>query len=281
MYKAMLVDDEKWILESLKGTVDWTEIGFEIVGVAANGIEGYERITELRPDVAFIDIRMPGMNGIELIGKLKAAEVATKFIIASGYAEFEYAKQAMSYGAVGYCLKPFKEEDIMEALLTVKNSIAKERQALRHELERLRGHGDMTRSLDSGEIEPALDMAPGAMDVALPNAADAVDTDGKETLRLIVRHIHEHFRDNLTIQDIARQFYLHPNYLSSLFKKELQVNFTKYLTDLRMQHACKLLKTTQLAVSDIAMQSGYKEYYYFAKTFKKYTGQTPTEFRID
>ncbi|GIP33481.1 response regulator [Paenibacillus sp. J2TS4] len=279
MYKAMLVDDEKWILESLRGTVDWTEIGFEIVGIAANGIEGFERITELRPDVAFIDIRMPGMNGIELIGKLKAAEVATKFIIASGYAEFEYAKQAMTYGAVGYCLKPFKEEEIMEALLAVKHSIAKERQALRHELERLRDHGDVTHPCAAVEVEPAGYSIPGEKGAA--PAPDAADTDGKETLRLIVRHIQEHFRDNLTIQDMARQFYLHPNYLSSLFKKELQVNFTKYLTDLRMQHACKLLKSTQLAVSDIAIQSGYNEYYYFAKTFKKYTGKTPTEFRID
>ena len=239
MYKAVLVDDEKWILESLRGTVDWNELGFEIVAVAMNGIAGYELISELRPDVAFVDIRMPGMNGIEMIGKLKLEKVPTKPIIASGYSEFEYARQAMKYGAVGYCLKPFREEEITDILTTVRDALM-------------------------------------SSDTLVPAEANAV---GKETFRLIKKYIDEHYREPVSIQQIAKQFYVHPNYLSSLFKKEMQINFSKYLTDLRIKHACELLRSTTLSVSDIAEYVGYKDYFYFAKLFRKYIGKTPSEYR--
>src|SRR5690242_2899850 len=110
MYKVMLVDDEKWIIKSLKTSIDWHAHGFEIIAEASNGFEGLEKIKQLSPDLVFTDIRMPGMDGLELIRQTNELNKGISFIITSGYKEFEYAKKAIQYGALDYCLKPFEEE---------------------------------------------------------------------------------------------------------------------------------------------------------------------------
>ncbi|MBP1988820.1 response regulator transcription factor [Paenibacillus eucommiae] len=116
MYKVMLVDDEKWIIKSLKTSIDWHAHGFEIIAEASNGFEGLEKIKQLSPDLVFTDIRMPGMDGLELIRQTNELNKGISFIITSGYKEFEYAKKAIQYGALDYCLKPFEEEEIIDIL---------------------------------------------------------------------------------------------------------------------------------------------------------------------
>ncbi|PYI57109.1 response regulator transcription factor [Paenibacillus flagellatus] len=478
MYKVVLADDEPWILESLKGTLDWQASGYSIVGEAQNGVEAYELIASLNPDVAFIDIRMPGLNGLELIRKLYEAGSDTLCIVASGYAEFDYAKRAMQYGAVGYCLKPFDREEIAGLLAVAATTLERRRQAVRHELllllqERDRPPGaEVERLLDrlgfrwdreaggafvavvrgkdaaafampdggpvvalrigSGSTAYVIGRAdragalarleasvlptaegigigaafadPGALRERIEEAAvasyrsfvgsgeaeigeapgertsDALDANalrliadgferkdaklalgglsaleagfrsgrydirharrlynqvlsslyrttngssesyvsgfgelasafgtvyamldrlrreigdsfagaggetggrrgGEETFAQIVRYVRDRFREPISIQDISKTFYMHPNYVSQLFKKELRVTFTKYVTDIRMEYACLLLGTTGLTVSEIAEMAGYADYFYFARAFKKHTGTTPTEYR--
>ncbi|BBI31919.1 response regulator transcription factor [Cohnella abietis] len=125
MYRVLIVDDESWIIESLKSSLKWEEHGFVIIGQAGNGIEAYEMIERLEPDVVFTDIRMPGMNGIELIKKGKALSLKTQFIVISGFADFDYAQKAMNNGAIGYCLKPFKQTELLELLNKAKQNRGK------------------------------------------------------------------------------------------------------------------------------------------------------------
>jgi two-component system response regulator YesN len=116
MYKVLIVDDEGWVVESLKDLVEWERYGFEVVGQAANGGEALEVIRQLHPDVVFTDIRMPEINGLELIRRVKSLPDPIHFVVVSGYAEFAYAQKALSYGAVAYCLKPFDEIEIAGVL---------------------------------------------------------------------------------------------------------------------------------------------------------------------
>ncbi|WJH36657.1 AraC family transcriptional regulator [Paenibacillus sp. CC-CFT747] len=113
---------------------------------------------------------------------------------------------------------------------------------------------------------------------AFPDIED--ETQGEKLLRRIIRYVDGHFRERLSVQEISKQFGIHPNYLSHLFKKEMQVNFTKYLTDIRMEHAARVLVQTSLPVGEVAEQSGYDDYFYFAKLFKKHMGKTPSEYRV-
>jgi two-component system response regulator YesN len=116
MYKVLLVDDERIILEGISQVVDWTSVGTELAGTCRNGIEAYERIVQAPPDIVISDIKMPGMDGLQLAAKVAAAYPRIKFIMLSGFGEFDYAQTAMQYGVKHYLLKPCNETKIMEAL---------------------------------------------------------------------------------------------------------------------------------------------------------------------
>jgi two-component system response regulator YesN len=116
MYKVLLVDDEKIILDGIMRTVDWARAGTVLAGTARNGIEAYEHIRRDPPDIVISDIKMPGMDGLQLIAKTAESFPAVKFILLSGYGEFEYASAAMSYGVKHFLLKPSNEDIIGKAL---------------------------------------------------------------------------------------------------------------------------------------------------------------------
>ena len=91
LYRVLLVDDEEDIREGISRKMDWLRLGFSLVGEAANGQDALELAESLRPDVILTDIKMPFMDGIELIKNVMHNDISLKTIIFSGYNEFEYA----------------------------------------------------------------------------------------------------------------------------------------------------------------------------------------------
>ena len=124
MYKVFIVDDEEYVVKSLKARINWKEHGFEVVGYSFSSDEALKEIIQLKPDLVFTDIRMPGMSGLELIKSIKESGLNTLSIVISGYAEFAYAQKALNYGAFGYCLKPFDDTEIIDFLEKAKTVIA-------------------------------------------------------------------------------------------------------------------------------------------------------------
>lgn len=116
MYQAFLVDDEPWILEGIRASVEWKNFGFNLVGTAQNGIEAEEKILLLRPDFILLDIRMPGKDGLTLIRDVHHALPKTLFALISGYADFSYAKQSIDLGVISYLLKPVDEKELEKTL---------------------------------------------------------------------------------------------------------------------------------------------------------------------
>ena len=102
----IIADDERVIRESISRLIDWEKLGVELTGLCRNGLEAYDMIIDEDPDIVLTDIRMPGMDGLELIRKVSLMDLDTRFILLSGYGEFEYAKEAMKYGVKHYLLKP-------------------------------------------------------------------------------------------------------------------------------------------------------------------------------
>lgn len=137
MYKLVLVDDERIIRESIAAMINWEEHGIALTGVAADGLEAYELICTNPPDIVIADIKMPGMNGLELIAEVKKKYPEILFIILSGYEEFEFAKTAMQYGVKYYLLKPSNEKKIIEALNKIKAEIEK-KQAKEKEITKIK-----------------------------------------------------------------------------------------------------------------------------------------------
>ncbi|ANA78479.1 MULTISPECIES: response regulator [Paenibacillus] len=119
MYKVLLVDDERIILDGISQMVDWPAYQTILAGTAQNGIQAYEKIMREAPDIVVCDIRMPGLDGLELVAKTYASHPHIKFVLLSGFGEFEYANRAMQYGVKHYLLKPTDEIKIGEALKEV------------------------------------------------------------------------------------------------------------------------------------------------------------------
>ena len=101
------------------------------------------------------------------------------------------------------------------------------------------------------------------------------------TFSAMLEYINDHFGEDITILGLSKRFNLNPNYISQLFRKELDKTFTEYLTGLRMNRASVLLRTTSIPINEIADQVGYKDYFYFSKMFKKIIGVPPRGYRYD
>lgn len=112
MYKIMLVEDEAIIRRGIKRGVKWEENGFEIAAEAEDGEEALKLLEETGVDVILTDVKMPGMNGVELSKKVKEQYPQIEIVILSGFAEFEYAKAAVSFGAFEYMVKPVRKQEI-------------------------------------------------------------------------------------------------------------------------------------------------------------------------
>ena len=106
MYKLLIVDDEEIEREGMARFIDWEQFGIEMVGTAWNGAEGLEKIHTLKPDIVITDIKMPVMNGLDLIREAKKQQIEVEFIVLSGYGEYEFTSQAMQEGIRHYLLKP-------------------------------------------------------------------------------------------------------------------------------------------------------------------------------
>lgn len=110
----------------MRKLIDWEGLGFEIVGMASDGISALDQVREKKPHLLVTDIRMPGCDGIDLIRQAKQIQPGLHFIIVSGYRQFEYAQNALKYGVEGYLLKPLKQEEMVDLLISLKEKMGEE-----------------------------------------------------------------------------------------------------------------------------------------------------------
>jgi two-component system, response regulator YesN len=125
--KVLIADDEHLLREGLKSLIPWRDYGCEICGEAATGSETLEKIESLSPDLVLLDIRMPGIMGLELAREVRRREYKGKIIIISGYSDFEYAKSCFQIGIVDYLLKPICETELIEAVCRAQDELDAER----------------------------------------------------------------------------------------------------------------------------------------------------------
>ncbi|WP_284646194.1 response regulator transcription factor [Paenibacillus silviterrae] len=124
-----IIDDIKSVVNGLT-MIDWASEGVTVAGTSSNGEDGLELILREKPDIVITDIRMPRMDGLSMLRELLEANVACKVILISSYTDFDYAKEAVRLGAFDYVVKPFTEEDIVEAVRKAKTHILQEREEL-------------------------------------------------------------------------------------------------------------------------------------------------------
>lgn len=456
MYKVLLADDEPSIIESMKENIDWAKYNAEVAYCASNGKEAHEIIVEKEPDIAILDIRMPGYSGLDLSKMIFQNGLKTKVIILSGYAEFSYAQKAIQYNVLGYCLKPVEYEEIIQLIVKAIDTIDEKGALLSqdsfleaietNDLDRIKTYmasndlstdkfylaaslsqspiftngvfafkagsnlygylsnnpfvkDGLKRYITSGEatgiaiyptslnakslrmsiynsiamcyqsfIDPEvticdeyydshsikivsdiqnalsfsnkesvlkllaeLKVSPdkkkmsvhslqqlvngiltnttlikdesddyiynykqltglySSIDECIDNLIEKLSQSNKEPeagasisnfyFLKIMKYINTYYTNDISLKDVADVVNLNPNYISQMFKKATGTTFTKYLTDLRIKNAQNLLLQTTDSINEISLKTGFNDYFYFLKIFKKYTGKTPSEYR--
>jgi len=131
MLKLLIVDDEPIIRSGIRGLIEWEKYGYEICGEAEDGPSAVEAILELEPDLVLLDLHLPGFSGLETIKRSRKSisqdgdggGITTHFLIISGYAEFEYAKEAINLDVDGYIEKPIDENILVERITSIARKI--------------------------------------------------------------------------------------------------------------------------------------------------------------
>ena len=189
MISVYIADDEVWITIGLKKLIQKSGLPFEVIGEAHNGVTTLEDIKTLKPDVLFTDIRMPGLSGLEVMSYISEHQFATKVVLISGYAEFEYARQAMLCGAFDYLLKPIQQETLNKTLSRLRN-----------------------------ELEPA---ASETSEDTMENATITdLSTAGTSLFKKILAYIQEHDTEELSLTSLAEMYNISSSRLSTLIKKK-------------------------------------------------------------
>lgn len=337
MYSVLLVDDEPRAIEGLQLFVNWRKLGFQVCGVCENGIEALDTATRLTPDVVMTDIRMPEMDGLELIGKMQeSGRSAPEFVILSGHSEFSYAKRAMQLGIYDYLLKPVMEEEAATVLRRVRERLEKRKVTTGYEkpipLEAVRGVRRILEAIEAmeakeanrrvqalighaGEDEEAwLGVLAGHLAVQcakliqqygadpselkrVPDVGSAsarmqfIVTQTLETLRewqarkpgstlaAVDEFIREHYRDSLTVKEVAARFFMNSVYLGKAYQDKFGCSLLERMHSLRIEEAKRLLLETDCPVSRIAEQVGYAHYHHFLHHFEKRTDMKPAAYR--
>ena len=241
MYKVMIIDDEKSLRNLLKLTVNWNQLGLEVCGEASSGIEAINIIDELRPDIVFVDIKMPFMDGIEFSRIAIKQYPRLKIVVLTAMNEFEYARQCVGIGVKEYLTKPIVRSEVNETL-----------QRLVRELD------ESAASESQREV----------------NERSSVSYGGMNNICIFIKENYKNSEINLTY--VANKFGFNPSYLSRKFKEETGMSFIDYVTRCRMEKALELLRM-KMAMYITAKEVGIPDPNYFSKCFKKYTGKSYSE----
>lgn len=262
MLKVVIAEDEPAVLAELRFAQPWEEWGFVVTGAAEDGPAALDLILKDRPDLVVTDIRMPGMDGLELARRACEAlgDGAPAFIVVSGYDDFEYARGALRLGVRNYLLKPVDDDELEQAVSRVASEIGRTRG--REKLERVLEEGGAPAVLLFREYE--LDKREDASSRYVEKAAAA---------------IREAYKREISIEEVAEKLGISAGYLSRVFKKETGYTFVDYLMRFRIKKAVELLKDTELRIYEVADLVGYTDQRYFSQVFRRITGMTPTQFK--
>lgn len=247
---ALIADDEATFRNFFSAVIERENLPVAALLEAGNGLEALTLALERDPDLVFLDIRMPGLDGLETAARLAERNFSGKVVIVSAHGEFDYARKALRSGVADYLLKPVKPADLAACIW-----------------KRVR------------ECEQAAARRPGP----IGNAPAIMAEGGAARMPAVVAAVTEYIAANLTgelrLEDIARAVHVSPWHLSRTFKRLTGGSIADCVREARLREAAKLLAESGRSVTEIAGMTGFDNAGYFATCFKRATGVSPSEFR--
>ena len=255
MYRILIADDEPIERKVISKKIQEFFPGQTKVFQAENGREAIEIFEREKCDIVFIDIEMPGMNGLDAAERIRGMNRECSIIFLTAFDEFNYAKKAISVKALEYLLKPGSDEELTVVL---------------EEAFRISDEGERRRSSRQVVEEEKREILDGA------HSEDVRMNVVAEEIR---RYIAGHYKEDLSLQDVAGAMRYSDAYFCKIFKKFFNRSFIVYLNELRIEKAKQMLEDAMRNIKDISSEVGYRDANYFAKVFKRITGVTPSDYR--
>ena len=249
MFSVVIVEDEIFLRRELEETIPWSRHGFFIAGTAGSFAEAEKLFDNLVPDLIITDIRLPGGDGLDLIGRFSPRAA----IVITGHDQFEYAHKALRLGAADFLLKPIDDDELEQALRKVQLSLA----------------GTRLRSAAPGAGPSPATSSPGA---GIPDTRERHAAAAEDFIR-------RRYRDDISLAETAEELGLSESYLSRIIRELRNRTFVEMLTSYRLEIAAELLRDQRLRIGEIARLCGFRDQGYFARTFKKSFDSSPTLYR--
>ena len=306
MYRVLIADDEMIERAVLHQTLE-EKLGDRcVIFQAENGREALEIYEREHIQIAILDIEMPGINGIAAAEKIREKDRDCCIIFLTAFDEFSYARKAITVRALDYLLKPYEEQELMlvleEAMRLTDESVH-------------RREAEQQDSKQSGEDSPMNHVSVNHAPTIQPSAGHLPDGEGlysdtvsesrqegaacgrradmlemaedpanirlSKVADMLYQYIQENYMYDISMQEVARIMNYSEAYFCKLFKQCFDKNFTSFLTEYRVNEAKKMLGEPTVNIKDIGKAVGYLDSNYFAKVFKRITGQSPTEYRME
>lgn len=332
MYNLIIVDDEERVLEAMNEIINWEELNVHIIGLCDNALSALQLMINEEIDILVTDIKMPIMDGLELISRAKEMHPNIECITLSGYEEFDLAREAISLGVRRYLLKPCSKEELIESIQLCVKSIDNQQRHIHVEPEmrqqlieqtyerlinlqllRLESQEQVKRvsecAKDHSIIREAIILVAihygQSFQKLQPIMANIVKTQNPQELFLlavkilldianerrvrdpivakVIRYVYDNYdKPSLTLQYIAdNEIHLTVRYIGQRFLNEMNMKFSDFLLQVRIEKAIELLQKKDFSSSaEIADQVGLgNNVHYFYRLFRQYTGMTLKEYK--
>ncbi|KUO77327.1 MAG: hypothetical protein APF77_19500 [Clostridia bacterium BRH_c25] len=247
MYKALIVDDEKHVMQAIETLGEWEKYSIVKLFYASNGQDGLTSIREISPELVFVDMKMPIMDGTEFLRLATVEFPKTQYIVISGYNEFELARAALRHNVIDYILKPINEEDLNNAIGKAVANIVK----------------------NSARIPGNNSSKAGPEQIV----------SSKSIAKAIKQYIDENYCKEITLTMFSDKYHFSKEYLTKIFKERYNCGIYEYALNTKMSRAKELLNNADIPINEISLRLGYSNSNYFSKAFKNFNGYSPTEYR--
>lgn len=246
MCNLLIVDDEEIICKGIKSMIQRMDNPrIQEVYTATELCEIKSIVVEVKPEIIITDINMPEINGLQMAEDILEKNPDCRLIVLSGYDEFSYARRAIKFGVVDYLLKP-------ASMGEVKNAIEKAMEQINY-------------------FKHAKEQRTGR--------SNGSDFDEKTIIGRAKKFVRQNYYKNIDMAVVSNIVSMNYSYFSKLFKRETGMNFSEYITSVRMEEAKKMLDNPVSKIYEISESVGYDNPKYFSKVFKAHFGVSPEQYK--
>lgn len=246
MSTILIVEDEALERDFLESVIQDELSPEDALLTCDNGITAVQLARQHKPEIIIMDLMIPEMDGLTAIQEIRKFLPGTLITILSAYSDFTYAQKAINYRVFEYLLKPVKPTVFKDLIIRMLHSVSE----------------------NSDQVQTEV----------LDNTDDSKN-EKQYFIEEAVKYIKEHFREKLTLEMVASKVFVNPKYFSHVFKKEMGIAFSEYVVNLKVQHACKLLESTNYQAYRISMECGFSDPSYFNRVFFTQMNMTPQTYR--